>query len=216
MRKASLRTCALVILAMSWCGCRQPTNEEKFKAAADRVRSGEIFAIDARGFTLEKDDDFAALDGATALEKLNLDKCLLTDAAMVHIEGLSHLKELSLSRARISGRGLAAVANLPLEFLRLDETRIGDKGLEEIKRMATLKVLSLWRTNVGDAGLVHLAALPNVKRLSLDETRVTDAGIQKLAAAKSLKVLRVWNTKVTEAGAKKLEKALPGLKVERE
>ncbi|MGO8745453.1 MAG: hypothetical protein ACLQNE_05640 [Thermoguttaceae bacterium] len=213
MKKSFSGAIGLVIFSLSCCGCHKPTNREKLKTAVERVQSGELFAIDARSFTLDKDSDLEPLEAATSLEKLNLDHSLVTDDGLVYLRGLSHLKHLSLSRTRISNKGLGNIVKLPLEYLRLDETPIGDAGLEQIEKIATLKEISLWKANVTDAGLAHLAALPKLEILSLDETRVTDAGIQSLAAAKSLKRLKAWKTNVTEAGAEKLQKALPGLKV---
>jgi len=51
--------------------------------------------------------------------------------------------------------------------------------------------------------------------LNLCHTKVTDGGLEHLKGLTQLQQLNVIGTSVTDAGAKSLEKALPGLKIQR-
>ena len=59
-------------------------------------------------------------------------------------------------------------------------TQVTDAGLELVKGMTSLDMLSLSSPQVTDAGLEHLKRLTNLRFLSLNDTQVTDAGLEHL------------------------------------
>ncbi len=67
-----------------------------------------------------------------------------------------------------------------LEELVLWNTRITDRGLEQLELLTALKVLAGEGTCITDAGLDHLTKLKRLEHLDLDFTSVTDSGISKL------------------------------------
>ena len=70
-------------------------------------------------------------------------------------------------------------------------------------------------TPVTDAGLEHLRGLTQLQLLSLDSTRVTDAGLAHLRGLTQLEVLYLISTRVTDAGVNELKKALPKVRIQR-
>jgi hypothetical protein len=75
--------------------------------------------------------------------------------------------------------------------------------------------VELGRTEVTNAGLEHLKGLSQLQVLSLENTQVTDAGLQHLKGLSQLQQLLLNRTKVTSKGVKKLQQALPNCNIER-
>ncbi len=96
-----------------------------------------------------------------------------------------------------------------LQLLSLSNTKVSDAGLEQLKGLTQLQGLSLDRTKVSDAGLELLKGLTKLQGLCLDDTRISDAGLQHLKGLTQLQVLTLDRTRVTGAGVKKLQQALP-------
>ena len=64
-----------------------------------------------------------------------------------------------------------------LEELYLDETEIGDEGMNIVRKLPALRALGLVGTRVTDMGIRQLAGLVKLERLDLGSTDVSDAGI---------------------------------------
>ncbi len=96
-----------------------------------------------------------------------------------------------------------------LEYLHLNETRIGDTALEHLKGLSQLRCLSLSSTRVTDSGLKFVKGLSRLEDLFVDGTQITDAGLQHLVGMCQLQELSLRDTKVTDAGVAKLQQALP-------
>ena len=79
--------------------------------------------------------------------------------------------------------------------------------------MTSLTRLHLEQTKITDKGLANLKGLINLEYLNLYGTEITDLGLEELAGLSKLKNLYVWQTKVTEAGVGKLKKAVPNLEI---
>jgi beta-lactamase regulating signal transducer with metallopeptidase domain/HEAT repeat protein/Leucine-rich repeat (LRR) protein len=113
-----------------------------------------------------------------------------TDAGLVHVGGLGHLKKLDLECAVFSEKGLANLAAMTsLEDLGLYSTPVNDAGLAHLAGLTGLKRLSLSETEITDDGLRHLAAMTALESLDLSGNRLTDAAATHLAGLKSLRVL---------------------------
>ena len=69
--------------------------------------------------------------------------------------------------------------------------------------MTQLRLLGLNQTPVGDDGLEHLEGLTQLKSLYLDGTTVGDAGLQHLKGLAKLKILNLGQTKVSAAAAER-------------
>ena len=136
----------------------------------------------------------------------------LTDASLLHLRRLTHLRMLDISRTRISSPGLEYVKLLTtLTVLNLPEG-ITSKGLAELKPLHRLRAISLDRTRVTDEGLQALASFPHLEALDISGSPVTDAGLRVLKQLPHLKRLTL-NGNITDAGAVQLARAAPALEV---
>jgi hypothetical protein len=82
--------------------------------------------------------------------------------------------------------------------------------MAHVKELVNLQVLTLGSTQVTDAGLEHLKGLAKLKILSLSNSKgVTDAGLEHLKGMSSLRQLSLWGTGCTKEAFDELRKALP-------
>jgi hypothetical protein len=91
---------------------------------------------------------------------VNLSYTQVTDAGLVHLQGLTGL-----------------------QILGVYNTHVTDAGLAHLEGLTGLQRVSLSSTQVTDAGLVHLQGLTGLRDLYLNGSQVTDAGIAKLRMA---------------------------------
>ncbi len=91
----------------------------------------------------------------------------------------------------------------------LQSSKVTDVGLEHLKALPQLQVLSLENTTVTDTGLEHLKRLSHLYNLFLDNTMVTDDGLEHLKRLTQLHALSVGNTQVTDEGVSRLQQVLP-------
>lgn len=176
----------LVAIGMSYVAVTIQ-NQRKQKAAAEEiVRAGGTVTSEQTWLgKLLRDDSLVKVIGVGLCEKS------VTDTGLVHLQGLSHLKALSLFNSRVT-----------------------DAGLVHLRELSQLSVLALGNTDVTDAGLVHLQGLSQLQAMYLQNTQVTDAGLVHIQGLSQLNVLDLRNTKVTDQGVKKLQQALPKCKIE--
>jgi len=115
----------------------------------------------------------------------------VTDADLVHLNGLTKLETLSLAGMEITDAGLGNLEGLTtLKSLELGRTQITDAGLLNLKGLTKLHSLSLRSTQITDAGILHLKDLPNLQWLYLGSTKVTDEGVSNLQEA--LPNCKIW------------------------
>ena len=86
-----------------------------------------------------------------------------------------------------SGHWNEATASRPRWFstadvfsLNFHRTQVTDRGLEQLKTLEKLEILSLERTAITDAGLEHLEGLRSLKYLDVRDTAVTGVGMQQI------------------------------------
>ncbi len=130
---------------------------------------------------------------------VDLQRTKVTDADLVHLDGLTQLKSLDLSQTKVTDAGLLHLKGLPhLLDLKLDLTpKITDAGLVHLKELTELQKLDLWFTNVTDAGLVHLKGLTHLRDLKLDFTKITDAGLVHLKGSHSQAHSHSYSSRMT-------------------
>jgi internalin A len=113
----------------------------------------------------------------------------LTDAGMVHLRGLTRLRNLVILRSPITGAGLANVSGLTrLEVLRLTNMPFNDADLRHLEDLKDIRNLDL-----GMFGMTELTYGPN---------RVTSAGVRRLLSGMPrLEYLRLnGSTQLTSDG----------------
>lgn len=130
------------------------------------------------------------LDDQKQVVGVNFGERRIADADLAHLKGLTHLRELDLTR-----------------------TPITSAGLVHVKELKSLRKLYLTDTRVDDAGIAHLQGLKSLELLGLSGTRVGDPAVDQLCELGALKTLFCIGTKISPAGVQKLQKALPKCEV---
>lgn len=104
-----------------------------------------------------------------------------TEADRVNVIRPFRILELSVAGS-VCGDGILtpfrALADITL--LNLQNARITNRGLEDLRGLKTLETLLLDANPIDDQGLENLTGLTNLRSLSLKATRVTPAGVQVL------------------------------------
>jgi hypothetical protein len=115
------------------------------------------------------------------VSRVEADDLPLADAALMHLQGLTHLRFLHLGGTKITDAGLRQLQGLTqLTSLDLGDTSVTDEGLRYLHGMARLSCLCLGGTKVSDAGVPYLEQMPSLSFLDLGGTEVTKAGTQRL------------------------------------
>ncbi len=151
----------------------------------------------------------------------------LTDGGLLGLRNMASLSELVVGPARLTGKGIAALAPLPsLQMLSIDQMELASPDeWASFAKLSALRRLSLKhiRSRVSDAHVAHLADLQSLTDLSLSaiviEGRkviswsmdVTDEGLSHIAKLKKLESLSLHGAKITDQGLQQLAE-LPELK----
>ena len=144
---------------------------------------------------------------APQLRRLWLFRSAVTDAAFPHVATIAGLDALYLAGTRISASALVEVARLKkLRVLEIDDTDVGDAGLEAIRHMPALAEVSYKdMRGVGARGMAALAGLRRLETLHLAFAEVDDS-LALLAASRSLRQLTLLRATVTDARAASIAK----------
>jgi Leucine-rich repeat (LRR) protein len=160
------------------------------------------------------DDWLPHLEGLSSLEELELSRTPISDAGLVHLKGFKNLQVLKLDHTLVTDAGMAHLSGVTnLESLSLAGTQVGDAGLGYLSRLHNLRRLELDFTRVTDAGLMHLSGLHNLRELDIQSTEVTDAGLTHLNGLTNLRSLKLSGWPVTDGGKADLQRALPELTI---
>jgi uncharacterized membrane protein len=92
-----------------------------------------------------------------SLTELNLSGSGITDAGLVHLKAMPHLRKLRLNDTAITDGALEHLAGLPeLEFLVLFGTPVSDEGVIKLGEAVALKEIFVGGTKVTEAGVKAL------------------------------------------------------------
>jgi hypothetical protein len=108
----------------------------------------------------------------------------ITDASLSNLVQGKDLDHFGVT-GPITDEGLSMiVSHCPnLLLLRLDGSRVTDKGLAALQRLKKLSHLSLTdNPSIDDAAALELAGVPSLRQLSLEGTRVTQKGAMAIRA----------------------------------
>jgi len=150
----------------------------------------------------------------------------LTDEGLIQLKHIKSLRDLDIETAKISGRGIAALAELPsLQVLKLANMKLPtEEEWKALGRLSSLQRLSLKaiRSEVTDACIEHMVGLQSLRNLSIDaivirdrnamySLDITDEGLGYISKLKSLERLTLHGAKITDEGLQQLSK-IPKLK----
>jgi hypothetical protein len=157
-----------------------------------------------------RDVDLAILKHFSRLRDLQIAASLVTDDAMIHLQELKSLRELTLYRTHVTGYGLRRLSGNPLEKLVLAGPEISDETLEALECFPDLRKLMIFDSSVTDAGLAHFTHVPNLQKLLLTDSPVCDSGMVHLAKLTQLYELDLTGLVLTDDGISRLA-SLPRL-----
>ena len=148
------------------------------------------------------DADLVHLERLRHLKLLYLHGGSITDNGIEHLKNMTDLRMLVLSGNPISGAGLKHLRDLGnMRHLDLNNTAVTDDQLICLKDLTGLERIDLANNpRLTGAFLQHVADLPKLTSLVLRGSGITDSGLVHLKRAKNLQSLMLDGTKVTDAG----------------
>ena len=122
------------------------------------------------------DDDLKAVGQLKEIENFECSDNPITDAALLHLRPLQHLRCLKLVLTKNTNRCTQEIARLSaLEELSLNNgNTITGVGLAELKKLRRLRKLELWETPTSDAGVKEIATLTGLEELVLRHADIAD------------------------------------------
>lgn len=181
--------------------------------AADQFT--ELNLTSANGIS---DAGIALLPKFEHVERLSIDNCQYTNAALVNVAKMKSLTWLSMNGGVIkeptSDSGLAAIKQMhQLTSLSLEGANITPKGLESIAEMDWLESLNVARTRFNDDSLKLLSPLVNLKELNISYTLVSDSAFEYLLPFHQMETLKIARLPINGRGLKGLGQsgAMPNL-----
>jgi serine/threonine protein kinase/Leucine-rich repeat (LRR) protein len=161
----------------------------------------QVVGINVQGVKQVTDAGLLHLEGLTNLRYLNMEATPVSDDGLEHLQGLANLAELRLQFTRVTDDGLAHLKGLKnLISLNLHGAGVNGAGVVHLKGLPKFAHLVLSHTGANDAGMEHLKGLSNLTALDLSVTQVTDAGLKHLAGLTNLVSLDLARTRVSDAG----------------
>lgn len=125
-----------------------------------------------------------------------------TDALLSVLGKLSHLRTLTLEnyKTRIETRGDGSKVTVDART-GIDVT---DAGLEHLKGLSRLRVLSMAKSKVTDAGVEHLKGLKALQELDLGYAKITEVGLKCLKGLPNLRTLKLYCIDLTDSDMRHL------------
>ncbi|HEY3901323.1 MAG TPA: glycosyltransferase [Chthoniobacter sp.] len=180
-------------------------------AGLDKLASEKLHTL-VMSSTGANDDALKDLGKFPDLQDLQLEGTNVTSGVLSHLDGLKHLKNLSLARTHVTDAGFAAIGKLTsLENLDLRQTGIHGQSLRYLEGLTKLKALDLGDTQIDDSDLSQFGKFTQLESLSLENTPITGAGLGQLKGLDKLISLNLNRTRIGDTGLRKFGK-LPRLK----
>jgi len=175
------------------------------------------------------DQGLSFLKDAIHLELLDLAEChRISDAGLIHLKGLTKLRNLTLSGPRITDAGMQHLAGLTnIVAISFHQCAITDESFGALSAMTKLKEFDVFRTRVGGHALSRIAGakeiskikmrdsaittqdiveqigkFPNLTAIDLSETKIEDGALVEIGKLTKLEDLNLWRSRVTDSGIK--------------
>lgn len=137
------------------------------------------------------------------------------DADLVQVGAFPKLKHLRLDGTKVTDRGLSSLAYLRhLQSLYLRGSSVTESGLAYVSQLPELKAMILdCPISINQEGYAFLAQAPSLRFLDLRETPVTDSNLLRLSRSESLRELHVSGRNLTAAGPTEFQRSNPRCKL---
>jgi hypothetical protein len=162
------------------------------------------------------DKEIAYIAPLVSLRELHFDATNVSRAGMFRLPEMKSVEQLSLHDVNAKNDVLEGLVRFPnLRHLHLSGSRrlTGD-GLIHLARHQKLSHLYLNETGIGDRDVDELRRIPNLEYVSLFATPCTDGCIESLALIPKLKHVSVGRSKITADGIRRLKGLAPNLGVD--
>ncbi len=119
---------------------------------------------------------------------------------------------LVVEQSRVVDEDLSEVRDLPaLKLISISRGRFSDTGILNFEHLDNLEQLKLRQARVEDDGVKHICQFVSLRVLNLPQANFTDAGLMELARLSNLDLLRFGSPRVTDAGMETIS-GLPKLR----
>jgi Leucine-rich repeat (LRR) protein len=173
-----------------------PLNGVLLQTLSQSLKTNKIPGLDLSDHWELSDESLRHLETVTQLQLLDLSRTRVTDRGLRNLKSLHQLSVLVLP-AGITDQAVGTITGWSkLRELNLDQSRLTDRGLAGLSHLSTLEILDLSSTRITDQGLVALKALPDLQELTLGSL-ITDSAA---AALENLKTLRTVDLSQTQIG----------------
>jgi len=180
-----------------------PHGKKVYLQETTPLTPAEVDTIDLSE-TLVGDEGFAVVADCINATALNFDECQITDATLKRLTPFKKLRNLCLDGTKITARGLLAVVDCPINFVRLDNTVLDENCFKVLGRMRTLADIHLDHVQLRGAWLKHLGQMPNLNQLLIAGQQLTMEDIEALATLRNVKRLSFQRTNLDNAGFAKI------------
>lgn len=159
------------------------------------------------------DNDLEYLASKVSVTELNLgDNRNFTDVGLKHVAKLKGLEHLSMDRTNVTDAGIKHLRKVPLVYINLWHTRIGDRSLGYVAEMGTMKQLQIKGCSaVTDKGVAKLSSLNQLWMVNLSGcNKITDKSVKTLSDMPSVNFIQVFDCpKVSDAAVNDFLSAQP-------
>jgi len=169
----------------------------------ERIERGAIERLRERGCLLEEiEDEWLGTSGillTLSPEHFTADGLILDEV----VTEFQHIRNLFLvvDSTPISERGLQQLRSLNnLLLLSAQLTKTNTSGLFQIEGIVSLKLLRLNWTRIDNDSLIHIKRLSDLVMLYLSGTGVSDDGLAHLLPLQKLRALQLSHTRISDAG----------------
>ncbi len=201
-RKRRLRHCetAAKIFCIAWalpCVMTWAAEGPDWKSSPEQIAAAKQLATDL-GVVLKED----ALGNVVLLDTA-AKRSWVDDRQMQEILVFPHLQRLTVEGPSISDQLAPSLARqTALTSLAMRNTLISDKGIAQLAKLDSLKIIDLRLSPLlTDKSAAALAAMTSLRAVRISGVNMTDAGVKKLLKLPRLTEIDVRNCrKVTRAG----------------
>jgi serine/threonine protein kinase len=175
---------------------------------AQLKRKTRLIALDLTGSGIT-DKSLDTILAMKQLEALVIGRTRIGAEGMMRLKELPNLRSLTLNDLHVTKDVVRNLAKLPqLQAIDLSNSSISDDGIAELKGMP-IAYIDLHSTNIGDAALATLSEIPTLLFLDAGKTRVTGKGLLQLAKLPKLKTLGLFEIPLTASERAALKEAMP-------